>query len=176
MGHRQMTDAYVAALARHHGGKLASILAHHPNIVQVFDKGRDGGLAYIVMELVQGDDLDKSLVPGQGLPIARALATIDELLQALGHAHAKGIIHRDIKPANLMIDPQGHVKLTDFGIARITESDDVTRFRGVAVGTTSYRSPEQTRCDPLDQPAGPGDQGPAGARGGAGRAGPHPAH
>ena len=117
----------------------------HPNIVGVYDAGRDQGLAFIVMELVRGGDLKAELERGTRLTFDRSMAIMRELLQALNFAHEQGIIHRDIKPGNVMLDANGRVKLCDFGVARITDSGDATRTQGSMVGTLKYMSPEQVQ-------------------------------
>lgn len=123
---------------------------HHPKIVQVFDAGIDPGTAYIVMELVRGGDLKGALSKGRRYSLDRALHIVIDLLDALDYAHASRVVHRDIKPANVMIDAQGHVKLADFGVARVNNSSDATQTRGSIVGTPKYMSPEQVRGERVD--------------------------
>jgi serine/threonine-protein kinase len=115
---------------------------HHPDIVTIFDAGEEDGLAFIAMEFVAGHDLLSHTLPGQLLPVPAVLRTLARVARALAHAHSQGIIHRDVKPANVMIDPATDtVKVTDFGIARIT---DACRTRtGMVLGTPSFMSPEQ---------------------------------
>ena len=120
------------------GGRL-----QHPNIIGVYDAGRDQGLAFMVMELVRGGDLRQQLDQGRRLTFERSMSIMKELLSALSFAHEQGIIHRDIKPANVMLDPNGRVKLGDFGVARITDGGEATRTQGSMVGTLKYMSPEQ---------------------------------
>lgn len=120
------------------GGRL-----QHPNIIGVYDAGRDQGLAYIVMELVRGGDLRQQLDQGRRLTFDRSMVIMKELLSALSFAHEQGIIHRDVKPANVMLDTNGRVKLGDFGVARITDGGEATRTQGSMVGTLKYMSPEQ---------------------------------
>ena len=120
------------------GGRL-----QHPNIIGVYDAGRDQGLAFMVMELVRGGDLRQQLDQGRRLTFDRSMSIMKELLSALSFAHEQGIIHRDIKPANVMLDPNGRVKLGDFGVARITDVGEATRTQGSMVGTLKYMSPEQ---------------------------------
>jgi eukaryotic-like serine/threonine-protein kinase len=114
----------------------------HPDIVTIFDAGEDRGLAFIAMEFVDGHDLLRHTLPGRLLPVPQVLRTLARVAQALAHAHSQGVVHRDVKPANVMIDPAaGTVKVTDFGIARIT---DACRTRtGLVLGTPSFMSPEQ---------------------------------
>ncbi len=122
----------------------------HPNIVSVYDAGRDGDIAFLVMEFIQGDDLKHHLDQGIRYSLTQAVAIMDDLLSALDYAHRQGIVHRDIKPANLLIEADGRVKLTDFGVARMQDSGDVTRTQGTMVGTLKYMSPEQVQGRPVD--------------------------
>ena len=121
----------------------------HPNIVTIFDAGEDNDLAWIAMELLQGDDLSLHTTAGKLLPLAEIAAVTRKVGAALGYAHAQQVVHRDIKPANIMFDRKSRiVKVMDFGIARIT---DVNRTRtGMLLGTPSYMSPEQLLGKPLD--------------------------
>jgi serine/threonine-protein kinase len=127
---------------------------NHPNIVQVFDYAEEGDLAYIVMELVRGRELKTFFEAREKFELKEAVHIMGELCEALHFAHEAGIIHRDIKPANVMIDAKGRVKLTDFGVARITDPDrtlsDKTQA-GMVVGTPSYMSPEQIQGLALDR-------------------------
>jgi len=127
---------------------------NHPNIVQVYDFGTEGGLAFIVMEYIDGRELKDYFDAKERFDLPTTLRLMIELLDALDFAHEAGIIHRDVKPANVMLDSRGHAKLTDFGVARFTEPDagdaDATRA-GAVIGTPSYMSPEQIQGQPLDQ-------------------------
>ena len=115
---------------------------NHPNIVTIYDAGEDQDLAYIAMEYLEGKDLTAHTKPGQQLPVGDVADVVCKIAEALGYAHTQDVVHRDIKPANIMYDARnGSVKVTDFGIARITAS---SRTRtGVILGTPSYMSPEQ---------------------------------
>ena len=114
----------------------------HPDIVTVYDTGEDHGLAYIAMELLNGQDLVPCTGPGALLPVERVLGIAARVARALSYAHHQGVVHRDIKPANIMYDPlTDSVKVTDFGIAAITGSSP-TRT-GMVLGTPSFMSPEQ---------------------------------
>ena len=114
----------------------------HPDIVTVFDAGEDRELAYIAMEFLSGQDLQSHTQASQLLPLPLVVHIGERVANALAHAHSQGVVHRDIKPANVMVDlANGVVKVTDFGIARITDS---SRTRtGMVLGTPSYMSPEQ---------------------------------
>ncbi|MEO8857168.1 MAG: protein kinase [Burkholderiaceae bacterium] len=125
----------------------------HPHIVSVYDSDRDGDIAYLVMELIQGDDLKHHMDLGDRYTLQETLRIICDLLSALDYAHRQNIVHRDIKPANLLIEASGRVKLTDFGVARIQDSGDATRTRGTMVGTLKYMSPEQVQGLPIDSRA-----------------------
>jgi eukaryotic-like serine/threonine-protein kinase len=126
-------------------GRTAARLAH-PNIVQVYDAGEaefDGReTSYIVMEYVPGGDL-KGLIDEKGRLPGPELARLgEEICAGLAHAHERGVIHRDIKPHNILLDENGHVKVTDFGIARALGTTQATRT-GSFLGTALYSSPEQ---------------------------------
>jgi serine/threonine-protein kinase len=127
---------------------------NHPNIVQVYDFGNEGDLAYIVMEYIQGKELKDCFGSKQRFDLKTIFRLMTELLDALECAHEAGIIHRDVKPANVMLDAAGHAKLTDFGVARFTEPDgeqvEATRA-GTIVGTPSYMSPEQIQGQTIDR-------------------------
>jgi len=114
----------------------------HPNIVTIYDAGEEHDLAYIAMEYLQGEDLAPYTEPESLLPIATVLDLVASAADALDYAHAQNVVHRDIKPANLMYRPvTGTLKITDFGIARITDSSKTKT--GMVLGTPSYMSPEQ---------------------------------
>jgi len=114
----------------------------HPNIVTIFDAGEEHDLAYIAMEFLEGKDLTGVIHTGKLLPAAEVTDIVCRIAEALAYAHSQDVVHRDIKPANIMYDGgKKAVKVTDFGIARITAS---SRTRtGVVLGTPSYMSPEQ---------------------------------
>ena len=113
----------------------------HPGIVQIFDYGEDDEIAYIVMELVQGKTLLQHLRAHANYDLREVGEIIRQLLDALGHAHAAGVVHRDVKPSNIMINNDGRLKISDFGIAH-TESSELTQH-GDVLGTPHYMSPEQ---------------------------------
>ena len=125
----------------------------HPHIVSVYDSDRDGDIAFLVMEYIQGDDLKHHLDKGVRYSLEQSLKMVRDLLSALDYAHRQGIVHRDIKPANLLIEPGGRVKLTDFGVARMQDSGDATRTQGTMVGTLKYMSPEQVQGQKIDSRA-----------------------
>ncbi|HEV8262031.1 MAG TPA: serine/threonine-protein kinase [Burkholderiales bacterium] len=126
---------------------------NHRHIVQVYDFGAEGDLAYIVMEFIQGKELKDSFDANHRFDLKTTFRIMLELLDALEFAHEAGIVHRDIKPGNVMVDAAGHAKLCDFGVARVTEPSDqaeATRA-GALVGTPSYMSPEQIQGQKVDR-------------------------
>jgi beta-lactam-binding protein with PASTA domain/predicted Ser/Thr protein kinase len=122
----------------------------HPHIVSVFDTGSDDGVHFIVMEYVEGRTLAEILVGGGRILPDRAIDIAMDVCRALEAAHAQGVIHRDIKPGNIMLDPRGDVKVTDFGIARVTTTADTVAQTAAILGTASYLSPEQAQGQPVD--------------------------
>jgi serine/threonine-protein kinase len=128
--------------------RSAGILSH-PGIVTIYDVEQQGDLAYIAMEYVDGPTLDQVLTPGEAISPERMFSILAQTAAALDYAHAKGIVHRDIKPANLMVAADGALKITDFGIAKVTASEQFT-MTGSIVGTPHYMSPEQVQGQPVD--------------------------
>ena len=115
---------------------------NHPNIVTMYDAGEEHDLAYIAMEFLKGKDLVPYTKEDNLLPLPQVLSIVARVADALGYAHGLHVVHRDIKPANIMYDPASDtVKVTDFGIARITDSSKTKT--GMVLGTPSYMSPEQ---------------------------------
>ena len=122
---------------------------NHPNIVTIYDAGEEHDLAYIAMEFLKGKDLVAQTKPGALLPLPKALSVVARVAEALSYAHLQNVVHRDIKPANIMYDPLADsVKVTDFGIARITDSSKTKT--GMVLGTPSYMSPEQLAGKKID--------------------------
>lgn len=136
-------DAVAEYDARFRTEARSAARLQHPNIVTVYDSDRDGDTAFLVMEFIEGQDLKQHLDRGQHFALPDALRLVMDLLAALDFAHRQGIIHRDVKPANLLIEPGGRLKLTDFGVARIT--GEATRTQGSMVGTLKYMAPEQVQ-------------------------------
>jgi serine/threonine-protein kinase len=113
----------------------------HPNIVTIYDAGDEQDLAYIAMEYLEGDNLEKFTAAGHLLPMRKVIDYVADIADGLDYAHQQGIVHRDIKPANIMLLKNGVIKITDFGIARITATSQTQT--GVVKGTPYYMSPEQ---------------------------------
>jgi eukaryotic-like serine/threonine-protein kinase len=138
--------------------RAASAL-NHPNIVVVHDIGSENGCDFIAMESVQGKTLDQ-LIPRSGMQLAELLRIAIQIVGALARAHSAGIVHRDLKPSNVMVDEQGHVKVLDFGLSKLTEravledgssaTVDLKTAEGTIVGTVPYMSPEQAEGKPVD--------------------------
>lgn len=122
-------------------------LVNHEGIANVFDYGEEEGSAYLVMELVPGEALSTILEREHVLPTDKVLDIVAQTAAALQAAHAAGLVHRDIKPGNLLITPDGRVKITDFGIARIADQVPLTAT-GQVMGTVQYLSPEQASGHP----------------------------
>jgi len=123
----------------HHAALLS-----HTNIVTVHDSGRDGETLFMVMELVDGRSLRSTLSSAVGpVALAHAVRLGCQVLAALAHAHARGIVHRDIKPANILVDDDDVVKVADFGIAKAAEDTTDLSPAGMVMGTAAYISPEQ---------------------------------
>lgn len=121
----------------------------HQNIVTIFDAGEEHDLAFIAMEFLRGQDLTAACKPGHLLPVPTVLSIVARVAQALSYAHKQHVVHRDIKPANIMYEAQTDtVKVTDFGIARITDSSKTKT--GLVMGTPSFMSPEQLAGKKVD--------------------------
>ena len=124
---------------------------HHPNLVTIHEFGEEGGNHYLVMEYLEGDDLQKILKDRRPMTILDKVEIMQQVAAGLHCAHESEIVHRDVKPANIMVMRDNLVKMMDFGIARLTRSD-TTRFTkaGFLVGTLNYMSPEQFRDADVD--------------------------
>lgn len=132
---------------------------NHPNIATIYDVGQADGIAYIAMELIEGQSLDVVLQAQGRLPYERVLALGQQLAAALDYAHKAGVVHRDVKPSNILLSADGRtVKLLDFGVARIGDIDvsgaegQLARTQaGQMIGTPRYMSPEQALGIPVDR-------------------------
>jgi serine/threonine protein kinase len=137
--------------------RAASAL-NHPNIITIYEIGREQDTDFIAMEYVNGKTLDQR-IPRKGMKLNEALKVAIQTADALAKAHSAGIIHRDLKPTNVMVTDEGQVKVLDFGLAKLTEveSDEggtrttqLETEEGTIVGTVSYMSPEQAECKKVD--------------------------
>ena len=122
-------------------------MINHDGIANVYDYGEDEGSAYLVMELVPGEALSSILEREKTLPEQQVISIIVQTALALDAAHREGLVHRDIKPGNLLITPEGNVKITDFGIARVANQASLTQT-GQVMGTVQYLAPEQATGKP----------------------------
>ncbi len=129
----------------------AEAALNHPNIVTIYDVGEFEGQTYISMEYVDGDDLSREIDAGP-VTIERALDVATQLCSALKQAHDIGIVHRDVKPANILVDPNGTVKVVDFGLAKLRGVSKIT-MDASAVGTMGYMAPEQLKGEAVDHRA-----------------------
>ena len=129
-----------------HEAQAAAMLSH-PNIVDVYDVGKDGEISYIVMEFVEGTDLKSRINREAPLPVEQGVAIAEQIARGLHAAHRAGMVHRDIKPQNVIVTPDGQARITDFGVAKSHLSTALTET-GVAFGTVDYLSPEQAQGRP----------------------------
>lgn len=132
---------------------------NHPNIVTIYDILAENGASFIAMEYVEGITLEMLAAPGVGLPLKDALKYAAEIAEALAAAHSAGIVHRDLKPGNIIITKEGHAKLLDFGLAKLTEPQlptldaetaTFTTVAGTIIGTPAYMSPEHAQGREID--------------------------
>lgn len=135
-------------LARLYREAQACARLRHPNVVSIYEAGEADALVYLVMEFLQGEDL-RALLRRGALTLLERIDVLCQVLAALQHTHAEGVIHRDIKPSNVHRSPDGTIKLVDFGLAQVAMASPLTRT-GIALCTPEYASPEQLRDEPLD--------------------------
>jgi serine/threonine protein kinase len=124
-------------------GKLS-----HPNIVTIHQFGEHEGIQFLVLELIEGSSLEQRLSSGQPHDAKAVISVLSQVAEALDYAHSQGVVHRDVKPANILVGPDGKVKITDFGIARIAQQT-ITRT-GFTMGTLAYMAPEQILAKKVD--------------------------
>jgi eukaryotic-like serine/threonine-protein kinase len=139
-------------LSRFRQEAQAAASLNHPNIVSVYDYGQDTAGPFIVMEIVEGEDLASIIRRSGALPPRQAARITADAARALEVAHARGIVHRDVKPGNILISRDGRVKVTDFGIARAMAEAQMT-LPGTTLGSVHYFSPEQARGEQADAPS-----------------------
>lgn len=120
----------------------------HKNIITIHDLGEENGQIFLAMEFLEGEDLSAKLLRGPRMRFERKLEVISDLCEGLAHAHSKGVVHRDLKPANVFVTTTGHVKILDFGLARMLTAD-LTHSQ-TTIGTPNYMSPEQVRGERVD--------------------------
>ncbi|MCC6212044.1 MAG: protein kinase [Burkholderiales bacterium] len=152
-GHMDDDDAAKEYSMRFMREAQAVARLNHPHIVQVYDFGEEGDVAYIVMEFIKGKELKNFFDANERFELKEAVRIMCELLDALDFAHEGGIVHRDIKPANVMLDSQARVKLADFGVARVADDRSAAEKTqaGTMVGTPAYMSPEQITGGSVDR-------------------------
>ncbi len=121
----------------------------HPNIVTIYDMGDEGGMPYIAMELIEGENLDQLISRRTPIPLPLKIVYATQACSAFDYAHKRGIVHRDIKPGNIMVNKGGTVKVVDFGIARVIETSKTQT--GMLIGTFAYMSPEQYQGEHADE-------------------------
>ncbi len=144
---RHAGDDQFVARFRNEAKNAASL--SHPNIVSIYDRGEAEGTYYIAMEYLDGKSLKELILERGPAPVSVAVDYARQILAALRFAHRNGLVHRDIKPHNVLVDGEGHVKVTDFGIARAGASQMTEE--GSIIGTAQYLSPEQARGTQVDQ-------------------------
>ena len=137
-----------AGLARLEQEARAASALNHPHICTIHDIAEEGGVPYIVMELVDGETLRQKL--GRRVPLASAFAWARQMASGLAVAHERGIVHRDLKPENVLVTREGAVKIADFGLARLHRAEETRSARAVLQGTPGYMAPELARGDPAD--------------------------
>jgi serine/threonine-protein kinase len=133
---------------RFHREAQAAARLNHPNIITVYDFGEEQGKIYMAMELLEGTDLKDVMAAGTLATLDDKLAVMEQILDGLAFAHAKEVVHRDLKPGNIHIQPNGQIKIMDFGLARLGSSE-MTQA-GVVMGTPNYMSPEQVLGEKVD--------------------------
>jgi serine/threonine-protein kinase len=131
----------------YHEARISGTLSH-PNIVTLYDIGEERAVPYLVMEYVEGETIASRLDAGQRFAPERVIALVSQIASAIDYAHSKGVVHRDIKPSNLILFDEERVKVTDFGIAKMTGTEMTQQ--GQMLGTPSYMSPEQAMGEAVD--------------------------
>ncbi len=137
-------------MARFEREAVAAARLDHENIVRIYDVDEQNGHPFIVMEYVDGEDLEEVIRKRSPIPVLRALNVTRIVARALEHSHAAGVVHRDIKPGNILIGRDGRIKITDFGLAREVGHREVPLEDGTVLGTPFFASPEQIQGLPAD--------------------------
>ena len=123
----------------------------NPNIVNIYDVGKEGNIYYIVMELIEGQTLSDIIANEGKIEYKRAVDIVKQIALALSFAHKNHIIHRDVKPHNILITKEGIAKITDFGIAKAVNAGTIVGNTGTIMGSVHYFSPEQARGGYVDE-------------------------
>ena len=144
----RQSPQYAAFIERFYREARISGTLSHPNIVTLFDIGEEGGLPFLAMEFVDGCTVSSMIEDGTRLKPEKVIGLVSQVASAIDYAHSRGVVHRDIKPSNLIVYEDDKVKVTDFGIAKIADSE--ITHAGVLLGTPSYMSPEQAMGESLD--------------------------
>lgn len=142
------SDEYKMFLERFYQEARISGTLSHPNIVTLFDIGEDNGVPFLALEFIEGETIESILARGVKFRPEKVISLISQIAAALDYAHSKGVIHRDVKPANLLLYEDDRIKVTDFGIAKLADTE-MTKA-GQLLGTPSYMSPEQAMGEKLD--------------------------
>src|SRR5580700_6391050 len=140
-----MTEGNKDLLTRFRNEATSAGNLRHRNIVTIYDFGEFSGRPYLVMELLEGEDLTQTISTGKQLTLLQKMNIMDQVADGLDCAHSNGVVHRDVKPANIRLLPDGTVKIMDFGVARMSRDQQATRLtqQGDLIGTILYVSPEQ---------------------------------
>ena len=145
-------DADPELLIRFRNEAAAARKLQHKNIITVYDFGEEGRVPYIVMELLNGEDLDRTIRSGRPLSLLQKMLIMSEVAEGLNYAHTHGVVHRDVKPANIMLLSNGSVKIMDFGIALVTQATGQRLTpQGTIMGSFRYMAPEQFEGLPSDE-------------------------
>ncbi|MHC5079042.1 MAG: serine/threonine-protein kinase [Planctomycetota bacterium] len=140
-------DASTEAIQRfHREAEAVAKLGHHPHIVPVYEFGQEGNRHFFALHYVEGQSLDRKIKAGEITP-RRAATIAKKVALALHHAHENGVLHRDVKPQNILLTQAGEPQVTDFGLARVVESEAQVTRSGFTLGTPQYMPPEQAAGD-----------------------------
>ncbi len=146
---KTLTETTPEMLERFYVEARSGIISH-PNIVTVYELGEHEGCPFIAMEYIDGESLEQALARRGKLPVAEAVAAVEQLCAGLGYAHGHGVVHRDIKPANILLRPDGRVTIVDFGIARLADRTHALTKVDTLLGTFHYIAPERLKGETGD--------------------------